>query len=165
VNRLQPAQALRVWLLTVCVFIAAMVILGGYVRLTRSGLSIVEWQVVTGVWPPLSQAAWESVFEKYRQTPEFRHINSEMTLADYKAIYTREYLHRLLGRLTGLVYVLPPRRLPGRCHSAGAGLFANCPGHQPDYLACPPVAGPGPSSQRPGDVCRRAIYPPPTHAP
>lgn len=84
-----------------------MVMLGGYVRLTRSGLSIVEWQVVTGIWPPLSQAAWESTFEKYRQTPEFRHINSGMTLADYKAIYTREYLHRLLGRLTGLVYALP----------------------------------------------------------
>jgi len=106
-TRPQPAQALRAWLLIVCVFIAAMVMLGGYVRLTRSGLSIVEWQVVTGVWPPPSQAAWESAFEKYRQTPEFRHINPEMTLLEYKAIYTREYLHRLLGRLTGLVYVLP----------------------------------------------------------
>lgn len=98
---------MRAWLLTVCVFIAVMVIFGGYVRLTRSGLSIVEWQVVTGVWPPLSEAAWESAFEKYRQTPEFRHINSEMTLSKYKAIYYREYTHRLLGRLTGLVYVIP----------------------------------------------------------
>lgn len=105
--RPQPAQAWHAWLLIVCALIAVMVMLGGYVRLTRSGLSIVEWQVVTGVWPPLSQVAWESAFEKYRQTPEFRHINPEMTPAEYKAIYTREYLHRLLGRLTGLVYVLP----------------------------------------------------------
>lgn len=106
-NRRQPAQAVRAWLLAVCVFIAAMVILGGYVRLTRSGLSIVEWQVVTGLWPPTGEAAWAATFDKYRQTPEFRHINSEMTLAEYKTIYYREYLHRLLGRLTGLVYVLP----------------------------------------------------------
>ncbi|MEW5958939.1 MAG: COX15/CtaA family protein [Chloroflexota bacterium] len=104
-----PAAAtwLGGWLLTVCFFIAVMIIFGGYVRLTRSGLSIVEWQVVTGVWPPTSEAAWEAAFEKYRQTPEFRYINSGMTLAEYKAIYYREYLHRLLGRLTGLAYMLP----------------------------------------------------------
>ena len=95
------------WLFSLCFLIALMVILGGFVRLTRSGLSIVEWQVITGVVPPLSEAAWQAAFVKYQQTPEYRHINHTMTLPEYKFIYYVEYSHRLLGRLTGLMLVIP----------------------------------------------------------
>ena len=76
---------------------------GGWVRLTRSGLSIVEWNVVTGVVPPLSAAAWESEFAKYRQTPEYQLVNYGMELDAFKFIYYMEFGHRLLGRIAGLL--------------------------------------------------------------
>lgn len=95
------------WLFTVSAMIIAMIILGGLVRLTRSGLSIVEWNVITGVIPPIGQEAWEAEFEKYKASPEYQKINYNMTLAEYEFIYYMEYLHRLLGRIVGLVFVLP----------------------------------------------------------
>jgi cytochrome c oxidase assembly protein subunit 15 len=100
-------KALAIWLFSLCGLIAIMVVFGGFVRLTRSGLSIVEWEVITGVIPPLSEAAWQSTFAQYQQTPEYRHINHLMTLAEYKSIYYAEYFHRLLGRVTGLILVIP----------------------------------------------------------
>jgi len=100
-------KTLSIWLFTVCFFIAVMVVFGGYVRLTRSGLSIVEWQVVTGTIPPMGQEAWQAEFERYQQTPEYQKVNAGMSLAAYKAIYYREYFHRVLGRLSGLIYVVP----------------------------------------------------------
>ncbi len=103
----QTSKILSIWLFTVCFFIAMMVVFGGYVRLTRSGLSIVEWQVVTGIIPPLGQEAWQAEFELYQQTPEYQKVNAGMSLVAYKAIYYREYFHRMLGRLTGLIYVVP----------------------------------------------------------
>ena len=102
-----PNKVLSRWLFTVCFFIAIMVVFGGYVRLTRSGLSMVEWHVVSGVIPPLGEAAWQETFEKYQQTPEYQKINAGMTLQAYKSIYYREYIHRILGRITGLVFVIP----------------------------------------------------------
>lgn len=95
------------WLLTVCFFIVVLVVFGGWVRLTRSGLSMVEWHVVTGSVPPLNEADWQEAFAKYQQTPEFIVINQTMTLEDYKFIYYNEYIHRMLGRFTGLLFVLP----------------------------------------------------------
>jgi len=100
-------KSLTIWLFTVCAFIGALVLIGGYTRLTRSGLSIVEWNVVTGTAPPLSQVAWEEEFAKYQETPEGQIINPSMTLDGYKTIYFVEYFHRLIGRLAGMVYVLP----------------------------------------------------------
>jgi cytochrome c oxidase assembly protein subunit 15 len=102
-----PNKTLSIWLFTTCVFITMMVIYGGYVRLTRSGLSIVEWQVVTGMIPPLTQDAWQAEFDLYQQTPEYQKVNTGMSLDAYKSIYYREYIHRLLGRLTGTIYVVP----------------------------------------------------------
>jgi cytochrome c oxidase assembly protein subunit 15 len=80
---------------------------GGVTRLTRSGLSIVEWQPLVGAIPPLSEAAWQELFARYRQTPEFRLVNFDMTLEGFKTIFWWEYLHRLLGRLIGLVFLIP----------------------------------------------------------
>lgn len=100
-------RQLAVWLLAVSALIVVLVVYGGWVRLTRSGLSIVEWKVVTGVVPPLSAAAWESEFAKYRQTPEYQLVNYGMGLDEFKFIYYMEFGHRLLGRLAGLLFVAP----------------------------------------------------------
>lgn len=100
-------QSVITWLLIVCGLIVTMVVFGGYVRLTRSGLSIVEWNVVGGVLPPIGEAAWQTAFAQYQQTPEFQKVNSAMTLAEYRRIFYIEYIHRLLARIAGLVVILP----------------------------------------------------------
>src|SRR3990167_400863 len=100
-------RPIRIWLILVCTMIFSMVVVGGITRLTRSGLSITEWRPVTGVLPPLNEEAWQETFAKYRETPEYRKLNRGMGLADFKAIFFWEYLHRLLGRLTGLVFIGP----------------------------------------------------------
>jgi hypothetical protein len=100
-------RPVTIWLLIVALLIAAMVVVGGYVRLTRSGLSIVEWNPVTGVIPPLGDAAWQQEFAKYQQTPEYKIVNREMTLAGYQRIFYLEWAHRLIARIAGLVVVLP----------------------------------------------------------
>ena len=84
-----------------------MVVVGGITRLTHSGLSIVEWQPLVGTLPPLNDAQWEETFGKYRQTPEFRLRNHDMTLEGFKGIFWWEYFHRLLGRVIGVAFLLP----------------------------------------------------------
>jgi cytochrome c oxidase assembly protein subunit 15 len=95
------------WLLVCAALVFAMVLVGGVTRLTRSGLSIVEWRPLVGALPPLSQADWEALFARYRETPEFRLVNFQMTLEGFKSIFWWEYLHRLLGRAIGFVFLLP----------------------------------------------------------
>ena len=85
----------------------AMVILGGAVRLTGSGLSMVDWRPLMGILPPLSDAAWEHVFSRYREFPEYQLVNRGMSLDEFRFIFYMEYLHRLLGRLVGLVFAIP----------------------------------------------------------
>ena len=101
----RPAVAF--WLLGVCALVFAMVVLGGVTRLTHSGLSIVEWQPIVGALPPLSESQWQETFAKYQQTPEFQTVNRDMDLSGFKGIFWLEYFHRLLGRLIGLVFLLP----------------------------------------------------------
>jgi cytochrome c oxidase assembly protein subunit 15 len=102
-------MALARWLEFVGLMIVVIVVVGGITRLTESGLSITQWQPVTGTLPPLSEAAWEAEFAKYRATPEYRFEASAsgMSLADFKFIYFWEWFHRLLGRLIGLAYAVP----------------------------------------------------------
>jgi len=95
------------WLLVCCALVFAMIVLGGVTRLTGSGLSMVDWRPVTGVLPPLSADAWQQTFELYRTSPEYREVNAGMTVAEFKGIFWLEYLHRLLGRTIGLVFLLP----------------------------------------------------------
>ena len=90
-----------------CVMVAAMVVLGGATRLTESGLSIVDWRPISGIFPPLNSAEWQSLFDAYRQSPEFKRTNFWMSLDDFKTIYWLEYLHRLWGRVIGLVFLIP----------------------------------------------------------
>ena len=100
-------RAVAAWLLLCAALVFAIVLVGGVTRLTRSGLSIVEWQPLVGAIPPLSEAAWQELFAKYRQTPEFRLVNFDMTLEGFKGIFWWEYIHRLLARGIGLVFLLP----------------------------------------------------------
>jgi cytochrome c oxidase assembly protein subunit 15 len=95
------------WLFACCTLVFLMVVVGGITRLTHSGLSIVEWQPIIGTLPPLSEAQWQETFEKYKQTPEFKLRNHDMTLEGFKGIFWWEYLHRLLGRAIGAVFLLP----------------------------------------------------------
>ncbi len=95
------------WLFACAALVFAMVVVGGVTRLTHSGLSMVEWQPLVGAIPPLSHADWQELFEKYRQTPEFRLVNHAMDLEGFRTIFWWEYFHRLLGRTIGLVFLLP----------------------------------------------------------
>lgn len=102
-----PDRAVMNWLFTFAFIVAFLVVFGGFVRLTRSGLSITEWNPVSGSVPPLSQQAWEEEFSKYQQTPEFKQVNFNMTLEQYKYIFYIEWIHRFIARLAGLVYAIP----------------------------------------------------------
>src|ERR1700744_214481 len=99
--------AVRVWLCSVAALIAIMVLVGGATRLTESGLSITEWKPVTGALPPLGDAQWNAAFEAYRKIPQYSALNAGMTLAQFKSIFWWEWSHRLLGRVIGMVYLLP----------------------------------------------------------
>ncbi len=100
-------QRIFYWLLTCSFLIFAMIVLGGVTRLTHSGLSMVEWNPIMGAIPPLNHQDWVTVFNKYQQSPEFKIINNSMTLQEFKTIFFFEYFHRLLGRVTGIVFILP----------------------------------------------------------
>ena len=95
------------WLTVCAVVIFGMILLGGVTRLTDSGLSMVEWQPIVGAIPPLNEADWLVAFSKYQQYPEFQKINYDMDLAAFKVIFMYEYLHRVLGRVIGLLYFIP----------------------------------------------------------
>jgi len=95
------------WIFTFISLATCLVILGGYVRLSRSGLSIVEWNPIHGVVPPLSQQAWEEEFAKYKTSPEFLKVNFAISIEKFKEIYLLEWVHRLLARVAGLVFALP----------------------------------------------------------
>ncbi len=94
------------WLLTCAAMVAVMVGLGGLTRLTGSGLSMVEWNL-HHILPPLSDAEWRDAFAKYRATPQYRLVNAGMDLAGFKGIFWLEYVHRLWGRLIGVVFAVP----------------------------------------------------------
>lgn len=95
------------WLFVCTGLIAVMVVVGGLTRLTGSGLSITEWDLVMGTLPPLSETEWQRVFGLYQQSPEYLHVNTGMSMAEFKAIFWWEYVHRLIGRSVGLVFLLP----------------------------------------------------------
>ena len=95
------------WLLLTTFLVALMIIVGGLTRLTNSGLSITNWELFSGILPPLSLNDWKQLFSLYQQIPEYNLVNSSMTLEQFKVIYWWEYFHRLLGRIVGLFYIIP----------------------------------------------------------
>jgi len=101
------SRALVIWLVCCAAMVAAMMLIGAITRLTESGLSMVEWRPLIGALPPLSDAEWNRVFGLYRETSEYRLENAGMSLAEFKAIFWWEYIHRLWGRLIGAAFGLP----------------------------------------------------------
>lgn len=102
-------KAVIYWLLTGCLLLFIMVMVGGITRLTNSGLSMTDWHLVTDTFPPLSEEKWEAAFEEYKKFPEYQKINSfkDFTLDDYKFIYFWEWFHRFIGRIIGIVFIIP----------------------------------------------------------
>ena len=100
-------RAVMNWLFIFAFIVAFLVVFGGFVRLTRSGLSITEWNPISGTVPPIGERGWQVEFTKYQQTPEFKQINSNMTLEEYQYIFYIEWIHRLIARFAGLVYAIP----------------------------------------------------------
>ncbi len=114
------AKQISRWLTWILVLVIVMIALGAITRLTRSGLSIVEWKPIIGILPPLNHSEWQQEFSLYQNFPEYKKLNYDMTLDDFKGIYFWEYIHRLLGRIIGLVIFLPlvvfigQRKISGR---------------------------------------------------
>lgn len=121
--------SLITWYFLGCFLVFGMVVVGGITRLTGSGLSITEWKVVTGTIPPLNEVKWQEEFHKYQQIPQYKELNSDFTLTDFKFIYFWEYIHRLFGRLigivflTGFIYFIYRGALKGRLLWQTAGMF------------------------------------------
>lgn len=124
------AKAISIWLFICCFMVLSMTVIGAITRLTESGLSITEWNVVMGTLPPLNEQAWQTEFDKYKATPEFAVKHNWMELSDYKRIYFWEWLHRLWGRLIGLVFAVPllffwtKKMIPQGYHAKFLGLLA-----------------------------------------
>jgi heme a synthase len=106
-EELDHGRAIRLWLYAVAALVFAMVLIGGATRLTESGLSITEWQPVTGVLPPTNDAQWLKEFQKYQAIPQYSQLNAGMSLADFKTIYWWEWAHRLVGRIIGMAFFVP----------------------------------------------------------
>ncbi|KAG8834585.1 Cytochrome c oxidase assembly protein cox15, partial [Serendipita sp. 399] len=123
-----PPKAVSTWLFLCAGLTLGVIVVGAVTRLTESGLSITEWKPVTGVVPPMTEAAWKEEFDKYRETPEFKLLNSKMTVDEFKSIFYMEWGHRILGRVIGLVFLVPytyflvRRRLPGPVAAKLGGL-------------------------------------------
>lgn len=101
------AKPVRVWLIIGLIMVFFQVVIGGITRLTGSGLSITEWEIVTGTFPPTNTADWQVEFDKYQTTPQYEKINAGMTLSEFKFIYFWEYFHRLWARTMGFVFIIP----------------------------------------------------------
>lgn len=100
-------RPVKIWLFFCILFVLLMVFIGGFTRLTRSGLSITEWNFITGILPPINETEWLEEFEKYKKIPEFYILNQDMKIYEFKKIYLTEYFHRLVARLTGVIFIIP----------------------------------------------------------
>jgi cytochrome c oxidase assembly protein subunit 15 len=122
-------KPVRIWLYGVAALVLAMVVLGGITRLTGSGLSITEWQPISGAIPPMNTGDWLAEFEAYKQIPQYRELNAGMSLEEFKFIFWWEWTHRLLGRIIGIAFAVPflifliQRRFSWRLATPLAGLF------------------------------------------
>ena len=102
-------KSVIIWLLSGCILLFIMVMVGGITRLTNSGLSMTDWHLVTDTFPPLTEDKWVDAFEEYKKFPEYQKINihNDFTLSDYKFIYFWEWFHRFIGRIIGMVFIIP----------------------------------------------------------
>jgi len=100
-------KSLTIWLRCVCLSVVAILVVGGVTRLTGSGLSMVDWRPIAGILPPITDTQWNEVFDQYKGSPEYQKINAGMSLEGFKDIFFWEYLHRIMGRIVGLLCLLP----------------------------------------------------------
>lgn len=102
-------KSVIIWLLSGCALLFLMVTVGGITRLTNSGLSMTDWHLITDTFPPLTEEKWNAAFEEYKKFPEYQKINihNDFQLSDYKFIYFWEWFHRFIGRIIGLVFIVP----------------------------------------------------------
>lgn len=107
--KMKKDKSVILWLLSGCVLVFLMVVVGGITRLTNSGLSMTDWHLVTDTFPPMTDAKWNAAFEEYKKFPEYQKINihNDFHLSDYKFIYFWEWFHRFIGRIIGLVFIVP----------------------------------------------------------
>ena len=105
--KMKEDRSVIIWLLSGCFLIFTMVIIGGITRLTESGLSMVDWNLFMGAIPPLNDIQWQETFNLYKKSPEFLKVNYNFTLKEFKFIFFWEYLHRLIGRVLGIVFIIP----------------------------------------------------------
>jgi cytochrome c oxidase assembly protein subunit 15 len=102
-------KSVIIWLLSGCALVFIMVVVGGITRLTNSGLSMTDWHLVTDTFPPMTETKWNIAFEEYKKFPEYQKINihNDFSISDYKFIYFWEWFHRFIGRIIGLVFIIP----------------------------------------------------------
>ena len=105
--RKEYSKFINYWLISLLLFIGLIVIVGGLTRLTDSGLSITTWDVVKGILPPITKNQWIDAFNLYKQIPQYYLLNENMTMNEFKIIYYWEYIHRILGRILGLLFLIP----------------------------------------------------------
>ena len=101
------SNIVRWWLYLLLFLLIVIVVVGGLTRLTNSGLSITEWEVISGIFPPFNNKDWHEAFDLYKKIPQYYLVNKNISLAEFKIIYYWEYFHRLLGRLFGLIFLIP----------------------------------------------------------
>ena len=107
VNKNINILSLKIWLITMITLVSLIVFVGGLTRLTESGLSITVWEVFKGVFPPLNLQEWNNYFNDYKKIPEYKLLNTEMSLDEFKVIFYWEYSHRMLARLLGFLSIIP----------------------------------------------------------
>ena len=95
------------WLFSSLILVFLIIVIGGLTRLTNSGLSIIEWELFKGIFPPMNDVTWNIYFEKYKTIPQYKLLNFNMSLDEFKIIFYWEYIHRILARLIGLFFLLP----------------------------------------------------------
>ena len=100
-------KAVIYWLLTGCILIFIMVVVGGITRLTHSGLSISNYKLISGTIPPMNATEWNEAFDLYKQYPEYQLLNYGMSIEEFKDIYFWEWIHRVIGRFIGVVFIVP----------------------------------------------------------
>ena len=106
-DNIQLNKFFRFWHLIVILLLISLISIGGFTRLTNSGLSITSWELFSGILPPLNEQSWDSYFSLYKTIPQYNELNTGMTIHEFKYIFCWEYIHRLLARFLGLVYLLP----------------------------------------------------------
>ena len=106
-ENLKVNNQISIWLISMFCMISAMIIVGGLTRLTDSGLSITEWQLFSGFFPPFNNSQWNMYFDLYKEIPEFKLQNYDMTMQEFKVIFWWEWAHRFMGRLIGIAFLVP----------------------------------------------------------